>query len=782
MSQPEDRPSTPGQTSPEEALREFQLVLLESQRQASMGSYVLDAATGIWTSSPALDELFGITDPAYTKDVQGWLRIVHPDDRDRMLRYFSDDVLTQHRPFDTEYRIVRLSDGAERWVHGRGRLTFDSRNRPIRMIGTIQDITERKQAEEALRKSEERYRRLHETMTDCFVEVDMAGRIRAVNSSYLQMLGYTLEEVCRLHYEDLTPPRWHDFERHIVDTQILPQGYSEVYHKEYIRKDGTIFPVELRTYLLKDDQGRPEGMWAVVRDITERKRVEQALYNSEAALRAMVDANPHIVALLDDQGVVLAANQVVARGFGKSHDEVIGHRILDFLPPEIVPSRWARMQEALRTGRLVHFEDQHSGRWMESYLQPIADAQGKPRRLALLAIDITGRKRAEEERLALQRQMEQTQRLESLGVLAGGIAHDFNNLLMVVLGYADLAARQASPMSPARESLAEIEKAGRRAAELCRQMLAYSGRGKFILETIDLRSLVEEMAHLLKATVSKKAMLTLDLEKSIPPIEGDASQVRQIVMNLITNASEAIGDRSGVIRISTGAMECSRAYLSGTYLDEKLSEGLYVYLEVADTGCGMSHETIARMFEPFFTTKFTGRGLGMAAVLGIVRGHKGAISISSVLGTGTTIRVHFPALRNETASAAAAAGADTPWTTRGRALLVEDEETLRLLGSRMLGLIGFEVLTAADGQQAVELYQARWNEIDVVVLDLTMPRMDGEETFRELRRINPDVRVIMSSGYSEHEISTRFAGKGLAGFLQKPYNLATLRELFRRLA
>ncbi len=543
MSQPDagtSQPTAPisspvidGATGSNDVLRDFQHVLLESQRQANMGSYVMDAATGIWTSSQALDELFGIVDAAYVKDVPGWLHIVHPDDRERMGHYISDHVLTQRRPFDTEYRIVRLCDQVERWVHGRGRLTFDSQNRPIRMIGTIQDITERK--------------------------------------------------------------------------------------------------------------------------------------------------------------------------------------------------------------------------------------------------------RAEEERLALLRQMEQAQRLESLGVLAGGIAHDFNNLLMVVLGYADLAAKQASPLSPAQESLAEIETAARRAAELCRQMLAYSGKGKFILEPIRLRDLVEEMAHLLKATISKKAMLTLDLESTTPLIEGDASQVRQIVMNLITNASEAIGDRSGVIRISTGAMDCSRAYLGNTYLDDKLPAGLYVYIEVADTGCGMSEETVARMFEPFFTTKFTGRGLGMAAVLGIVRGHRGAISISSTLGTGTTIRVLFPALKNEaTRPASTNRSTDSPATLRGRVLLVDDEETLRLLGAQMLGHIGFAVLTAADGVQAVELYQTRWRDIDIVILDLTMPRMDGGETLRELQRINPDVRVIMSSGYAQTELSTRFAGKGLAGYLQKPYSLATLKETLRR--
>ncbi len=391
--------------------------------------------------------------------------------------------------------------------------------------------------------------------------------------------------------------------------------------------------------------------------------------------------------------------------------------------------------------------------------------------------DVTDRKRAEEAKLNLERQVQQAQKLESLGVLAGGIAHDFNNILMAVLGHAELALDEISPMSPARGSITEITTAARRAADLCRQMLAYAGKASFALERVGLRDLVEEMAHLLKTAISKKAILNLNLERDLPPIEADPSQIRQIALNLIINASEAIGDRSGVITVSVGATRCDEEYLQKTELREDLAPGLYVHLEVTDTGVGMDAETRSRIFEPFFSTKFTGRGLGLAAVLGIVRAHKGALKVYSEPGKGTTFKILFPAMaEGEDATRPSGVSPLAEWRGKGTILLVDDEESLVALGARMLEHLGLTVLTAADGLQAVELYRERGKEIDLVLMDLTMPHMDGAEAFGELRRLNPNVRVVLASGYSHEDVAARFAGKRLSGVLQKPYTLAKLRE------
>ena len=392
--------------------------------------------------------------------------------------------------------------------------------------------------------------------------------------------------------------------------------------------------------------------------------------------------------------------------------------------------------------------------------------------------DVTERKLVEEERLRLEKLLFHSQKLESLGVLAGGIAHDFNNILMAIIGNADLALMSLDERSPVVENLSRIEQAAARAADLTRQMLAYSGKGKFVIENLDLNLLVEKVLPMLEVSISKKAELRLDLRRPLPSVEADATQMHQIVMNLVINASEALEDNSGVISISTGYLECDRQYLESVSLDGNVSEGLYVYLEIADTGCGMSKETMAKLFDPFFTTKFTGRGLGMAAVLGIVKGHKGSIKVYSEQGHGTIFKILLPA-SDRPCDLVLHGGHTDDWQGSGTVLLVDDEETVRGIGAEMLKQLGFTPITANDGLEALAIFKSTPG-IAFVILDLTMPRMDGEECFRELRLLDPSVKVIMSSGYNEQEVTQRFAGVTLSGFIQKPYKLSVLVDAVRK--
>jgi len=373
----------------------------------------------------------------------------------------------------------------------------------------------------------------------------------------------------------------------------------------------------------------------------------------------------------------------------------------------------------------------------------------------------------EEQRL--KEQMGHAQRLESLGVLAGGIAHDFNNLLTAIMGNAGLARSKLKSASPANEHLLRIEGSTRKAADLCKQMLAYSGKGKFIVQALNLTNMVEEMLDLLQVSIAKNVVLKFDLSQALPVVEADASQLQQVIMNLVINASEAIDNNSGVISVATGVMQADHRYLSETWLDEGLSEGRYAYLEVSDTGCGMDKTTMAKIFDPFFTTKFTGRGLGMSAILGIVRGHKGAIKVYSEPGRGTTFKVLLPITELSVAEPEVQQNNSANWHGEGTVLIVDDEETIREVAGLMLEEMGFDVLLAENGLVGVDLYRKHQAEIVAVLLDMTMPKMNGEETFCELRRINPDVTVILSSGYNEQDATQRFLGKGLAAFIQKPY-------------
>ena len=501
----------------------------------------------------------------------------------------------------------------------------------------------------------------------------------------------------------------------------------------------------------------------------------------------LLDQIGDMVTVTDLSGNIVYANEAVHRCLGRRPGELVGHNVATYGDSPTLGATQTEIIETVRRdghwkGEVVNQHADGAEVIVESHVWLIRNDQGTPECFCGIGRDVTDIRKAAEQQREFERQIQQTQKLESLGVLAGGIAHDFNNLLMGVLGNCDLARLEVSDASPAQPYLADAEAAARRAAGLCQQMLAYSGKGHFVIEDMNLNEVIEEMTHMLEVSISKHVVLQQRLATALAPVHGDATQLRQVVMNLVINASEAIGEKSGVISVTTGMLECDRRYLRETFLNEELAEGRYVFLEVTDTGCGMDRETQTRMFDPFFTTKFTGRGLGMAATLGIVRGHAGAIKVYSEPGEGTSIKVMFPAAITSAPDDAATpqTGAEPDWHSDGTVLLVDDEEIVRTPASGILSRLGFRVLTASDGREAVETYRERPDQIDLVLLDLTMPRMNGEVAFRELRRIDPNVRVILSSGYSEQDATRRFVGKGLAGFVQKPYEMSKIREALHK--
>ncbi|MCK4282965.1 MAG: response regulator [Candidatus Brocadiae bacterium] len=518
------------------------------------------------------------------------------------------------------------------------------------------------------------------------------------------------------------------------------------------------------------------------RSAAERRRAEEALRESEARFRALFESIPEGVIVHDNDGNILYANDVTAKRLEWPAEQLTGRNLREIVTPENrapIPDH-ARQ---VRTSGSCTFETTYvsrSGRLIEAEVNGHPIEFGGQNAVLSVTRDITERKETERQRQRLADQMLHVQKLESLGVMAGGIAHDFNNLLVGVLGNAGLAMMELPPESPVRETVQQIQTAARRAAELCRQMLAYSGRGKLVIQPLDLSKLVQEMAHLLEAAISRRASVHYDFAEDLPRVQGDASQLTQVIMNLVTNASEAIGESSGTITLRTGAMEVDRKYLSTTYLGEELPEGDYVYLEVSDTGCGMDRQMQDKIFDPFFTTKFVGRGLGLAAVMGIVRSHHGAAKVYSEPGRGTTFKVLLPRDGRQTEQVETAGGTCTGWRGTGTLLVVDDEESARAVSKAALQRCGFEVLTAADGQEGVRVFREHADEIVAVILDLTMPHMSGEQAFTALRRVRKDVPIILASGYAQEEVICRFAGKGVAGFVRKPYEpqalLAKVRE------
>ncbi|EDY20690.1 PAS/PAC sensor hybrid histidine kinase [Chthoniobacter flavus Ellin428] len=542
---------------------------------------------------------------------------------------------------------------------------------------------------------------------------------------------------------------------------------------------------------LQDESGEVIGLVGIARNVTDVKRATEELRAAQLRLIDHVENSPlAVVEWGPDFRVTRWAGQA-EHMFGWRADEVVGKHLGDW--PFVYPDEMERVGEIVqrlldgtdyrntcqyrnltKLGRILHCS------WQNSVLHDVA---GKTVSILSLVQDVTDRvlaeqlnKKATTEKQLLERKLQESQKLESLGVLAGGIAHDFNNLLTGVLGNASLARMDLPEDSPVQPYLQQIEAAAARAADLCKQMLAYSGKGRFVVNRLDINALIEDTTRLLQVSISKRAVMKFNLSPGLPVVLGDATQLRQVVMNLVINASEAISDKSGFIGITTGLTRADRAYLSGAFFARDLPEGDYVSLEISDNGGGMSQEVLEKIFDPFFTTKFTGRGLGLAAVLGIVRGHNGALKVFSEEGWGTTFKILLPCAEGVAEELTAAMPGTEGWTGSGRVLVVDDEETVRVTTARMLEACGFTTKLADHGRTGVEEFSADPDGYTLIMLDLTMPHMDGDEAFRLIRELRPSARVLLMSGFNEQEAIARFTGKGLAGFIQKPFTFPTLRE------
>ena len=483
----------------------------------------------------------------------------------------------------------------------------------------------------------------------------------------------------------------------------------------------------------------------------------------------------------NEQGAILDANLTGATLLGEERLRLINRRFQIFVTPESRPVFSALLKtvydrKAKHQCELQLLKKDEPSFWVELEATPVAFGQGHAKQCRTAVIDITARKRLQMVERQVSERLRQVQKLESLAVMAGGISHDFNNLLTVVLGNAELALMELEFTSAVCPYLRDIITTARRAADLSSQMLAYSGKGQLVIRPLDLSQLVKVMSPMLEAVVTKKSILRYDLAQTPLMALADTLQLRQVILNLVMNAVEAIGDREGAITVSTIATRYDRASLSTLEIDQPLPEGLYACLEVTDTGCGMDRETAAKIFDPFFTTKSAGRGLGLAVVQGIVRGHHGAIMVNSGPGKGTTVRILLPSVETPVAPAPHQTSTPPDWRGSGVVLLVDDEDLVRVLGKHLLERLGFSVLTAADGVEALAIFQSRAAEIACVLLDLTMPRMDGEETLRALRRLQPNVRVLLCSGYGEQQVASRVRDLNSVEFLQKPYQMAELAQ------
>jgi len=636
-------------------------------------------------------------------------------------------------------------------------------------------------ATESVRANEEFLSRILEAMPLALFGKDPNDQFRYV------LFNSKAEQVFRLERDQVL---------HKNDYEIYSERRADAYWKEDLRameEGGTVEvpeqiatgdqgSIHLRTLkaAIQDAQGRPRMVLGMTEDITGRKRMETDLQKSRESL-----AKAQALAEIGNWEWELATGEVT---WSDQMFRILGaepaalppslRTVMERIHPEDRPA-FGRSMRRILTGREVPPMEfravlaDGAQRFFNSLLEVERAPDGKPLRLRGTVQDVTERRNTEEA-------FRQAQKLESLGVLAGGIAHDFNNLLSAIGGNLELAQMNMRPEPDAAPFLVKIEKILKRASELTRQMLAYSGKGRLVVRKLSLNQIAEEMPHLLEVSISKRVALDYRFEPNLPPIEADATQLQQVIMNLVTNASESIGDRDGTIILTTGMEYLAAPQEQVENHGWTLAPGLFVTLEVADTGCGMSPETRRRLFDPFFTTKFSGRGLGLSAMLGILKGHNAGIRIRSREGEGSSFKLYFPASVTGSLPSAPVLPECRRAVTSGHILLVDDEPDILEATSELLTAMDFKVTPAHDGLEAVELFKANPADYALVLMDLTMPRMDGREACTLMRAQEPGLKIVLCSGFNETDVAKDFPYTSLSGFLQKPYTFQMLKDVVQQ--
>jgi two-component system cell cycle sensor histidine kinase/response regulator CckA len=761
----------------ERALLESELRLAMAHGAAGLGVWDCDLRSNVITFYGEYARLFNLSPSQTSLTAVEWLRLVHPDDRERVQASLLESVKAAGT-WDAEFRSL-APDGSVRWLHGKGAVFPDESGRSVRMSGVNFDITDRKHAEEALRQSEERFRLAVKATNDAIWDIDLVTGTVHWSETYTMLYGRPIETSNSWQWwiEHIHPE---DRERAASGLRYAISDGESAWTCEYRfqRLDGGWAHIYDRAYIARDASGNPWRVIGAMQDLTERKRTEAALRESEESLK-----NAARLAHVGNWHRDIRANRMtwseeMFRIFGQPQDHAPNNE--EFLQA-VIPQDRERVEREIRDCFAEKSTRLHSTeyritrpdgdrRTLASISEAIPDEEGLPSHVFGACLDITDFRRAQEEAVARQK-------LETVGTLANGIAHDFNNLLGGVLAQAELALEQLATGSRPEQELEVIRDVAIRGSEIVRQLMIYAGQESEILLPVSISQIVEEMLDLVKVSVSKQARLEIDLGQDLPAVKANSAQISQIVMNLITNASEAIGDRDGVIRVSTRCVTVRRDSVGAT--PDRLPAGNYLKLEVSDTGYGMPLATQARVFDPFFSTKSAGRGLGLAVVQGIVRRLGGAIHLASEPGKGTTFEILLPCSE-------AAAGTASGLISRHRepsqvatVLVVEDEDPIRQAASKLLRKAGFSVIEASDGLAALDEIRAQKSPIDVLLLDITLPGAPSRQVFEEARRLRGELRVIVTSAYSEETAAASLQGS-FEGFIRKPYQFADLADLIRQ--
>lgn len=755
---------------------------LEFTPITAVQGYTPDGKIFFWNKASEL--LYGFNhDEVIEKDIK---EILLPSAKWDIFNRMIQDILQKGKPTTPQKWSVKTKTGEEKQVLSS---MIPIKFKDLSYVFCMDvDITELTEIQEKLRESEQKYRTIIEFAHEGIWVVDEDFKTVFVNKKMADILGFPPEAmVGKSTLEFIPPDEYPEVQKERAERI---KGLSSQYERTLICADKT-----RRTFLVNaspifDSNNNFKGSIGLFSDITQRKELENMIKKEHDRLQELLNLSPSLFILLDKDGNIQHLNNS-AYATLKCDDSIIGKNwFSSFVAPSQREDLQKHFEKILQEKTITDIEDivhvintKNEERVLLLRHAFLYDVGGKINGIICSGMDITDKIQAEKERQAMEEKIRQTQRLESIGILAGGMAHDFNNLLVGIIGNADLALMETAPDSPANYYLKEIIRISKELTHLSQQLLAYAGKGKTFVKPLSLTELIKNIETLILLSVPKKIAVKFDLDENLPLINADPAHIQQLIINLVLNAAEAIGDKSGVITIVTKSMHCDMKYWQTTYFSENCKEGTYVYLEIIDNDSGISKDVKERMFEPFFTTKFIGRGLGLSAVAGIVRAHQGAIKVYTELGKGTDFKIFFPSIEEKSSTCKKTLDFREEKSTQAsqkiKILVVDDEKLVRDTLKNMLEIGGYDVLLASNGEEAIKVYLENKEQIAMVLLDMTMPIMDGEETFRELRRINPNVKVLLSSGYNEKDILERFIGKGLTGFIQKPFVLSSLLETIK---
>ena len=638
-------------------------------------------------------------------------------------------------------------------------------------VGIFEDITKRKHMERALKESEHRYRAIFNIASVGIDLVDQQGRFLEVNNTLSQFLGYSPEELRRFTIFDVTHPQDVDRSIEMHEAMILGQTQSYRLEKRYVRKDGSILWADTAVSAIRDADGQYRATVGVVRDITQGKESEEV----RIRLAAAVEQAAETVVITNAQGTIVYANPAFERTTGYSCGEAIGQNLRVFKSgphdDEIYKRMWDTITEGkIWTGHITNKKKDGTLFEEDASISPVKDDSGKITNFVAVKRDVT-------REISLQKQLLQAQKMEAIGTLAGGIAHDFNNILQVALGYSELLLTGKSGKDPDYSDLQKIYHAAHSGAELVRNLLTFSRKVEPKPVPMDLNNQVRNVAKLLGRTIPRMIDIQLELAENLKRTNSDPGQIEQIIMNLAVNAKDAMGE-SGSLMMRTENVSLDEEYC---LFNAEAKPGDYVLLSVSDTGHGMERETLQHIFEPFYTTKELGRGtgLGLAMVYGIVKQHNGYIICESEVGRGTTFKIFLPAIAEVSEPDVASSGEMTAFGTE-TVLLVDDEEFVRELGARILSKAGYKVLTATNGREGADLFERERTRISLVILDLIMPEIGGAECLKELRTIDPHLKVIIASGLSTDLSKKESIEMGARGYVSKPFRMKELLRQVRK--